>query len=316
MAGESKSSRLLLLVLGLSVGWSDVVVAQQSGTDVLSSEARQVAQDIGVAKLLDSAPGNRDLDSAGAVKVLLVRQLITERVMGASLAIDGVDAVIDYEIEQNRAVRSGLEDKRDRAQNFINIASFVTSGASGVASSALQFKSSTANIGNAIGIAGGGASIALSIVGLHKQEGGRETLGESPRMLAAFFGRPPYANERIVSEYPEEVWKYLNSEAPDHRATRKQELIEKWQREGFIENGGSGGQRPNSEAAIGEFSHLRMLSISEMNDRNSMLRDIRAQVSLMKQNLSEILLDLQVVHPIELDELHVEEPVRKDPGAN
>src|SRR5277367_2824638 len=103
MAGESKSSRLLLLVLGLSVGWSDVVVAQQSGTDVLSSEARQVAQDIGVAKLLDSAPGNRDLDSAGAVKVLLVRQLITERVMGASLAIDGVDAVIDYEIEQNRA---------------------------------------------------------------------------------------------------------------------------------------------------------------------------------------------------------------------
>jgi hypothetical protein len=318
MASESRSSTLLCLVLGLSVGWSGVVLAQgeQSGLGrvLLSAEARQVAQNIGVAKLLDGASSGRDLDSAGAVKALLVRQQITERVLGASLAIDGVDAVIDYEIEQNKSVRSGLEEKRDHAQNLINIASFVTSGASGVMSSALQFKSSTANIGNAIGIAGGGASVALSIVGLRKQAGGRQSLEESPRMLAAFFGRPPRAEERIVSEYPEVVWKYLNSDAPDHRVSRKEELIEKWRREGYIEGGGSGGsQRPNSEAAMGEFSHLRMLSIDEMNDRNSMLRDIRAQVSLMKQNLSEILMNLSVVHPIEVDDLRVEESVPKEP---
>jgi hypothetical protein len=56
-----------------------------------------------------------------------------------------------------------------------------------------------------------------------------------------------------------------------------------------------------------------MLSIDEMNDRNSMLRDIRAQVSLMKQNLSEILMNLSVVHPVEVDDLRVEESVPKEP---
>ena len=270
----------------------------------LSPEASQVAEDIGVAKLLEGASSERDLDSTRAVKVLLLRQQITERVLSASLAIDGVNAVIDYEIEQNRSIRSDLQAKRDRAQNLINIASFVTSGASGVTSSALQFKSSTANIGNAIGIAGGGASVALSIVGIRKQAGGRQTLGESPRMLAAFFGRPPSAQDRIVSEYPKVVWRYLNSDAPEHRVTRKEELIEKWRREGYIENG----TRSNSEAAIGEFYHLRMLSIDEMSDRNSMLRDIRASVSLMKQNLSEILMHLSTFHVMDVEDVPSQEP--------
>jgi len=74
---------------------------------------------------------------------LVLRQEITERVLSASLDIDGVNAVIDAEIEQIRSIRSDLQSRRDKAQNIINIASIVTGGAFGAVTSALQFKPGT-----------------------------------------------------------------------------------------------------------------------------------------------------------------------------
>ena len=149
-----------------------------------------------------------------SMESLVLRQEITERVLSASLDIDGVNAVIDAEIEQIRSIRSDLQSRRDKAQNIINIASIVTGGAFGAVTSALQFKPGTVDLGNGIGVAGGAGSVALSIVGIRKQSGWRRLLGDSPRMLARFFGRQPDATEAIRSVYPEEVWSYLNSATP------------------------------------------------------------------------------------------------------
>jgi hypothetical protein len=257
----------------------------------LSPEAAQVADQIGVAHFLDQLGRQRAAGSPISLESLAVRQEITEKILAASLDIDSVNAVIDSEVDQIRGIRADLQAKRDKAQNIINIASIVTGGAFGAVTSALQFKPGTVNLGNGIGVAGGAGSVVLSLIGIHKQGGGRRPLGDSPRMLARFLGRQPDAMEAIPSDYPEAVWLYLNSAPPSqsNTTTRRDQLIAKWRSEGRINQDGSPKGKRRIEGASSNISELRKLSITEMSDRVSMLLDVRARVSLMKRGLSEIL---------------------------
>ena len=259
----------------------------------LSPEAAQVANEIDITFIIEKLRIEHNVCSAMSLETLAVRQEITEKVLAASLDVDSVNAVIDSEIEQIRAIRSDLQSRRDKAQNIINVASLVTGGALGVVNTALQFKSSTANLGNAIGVGGGAASVALSVIGIHKQ-GGRRSLGDSPRMLARFFGRQPDALEAIPSIYPEEVWSYLNSAPPSQptKSTRREQLIAKWRREGKIEQDNRLKSDRRVEALSSNISQWRKLSIDELDDRVAMLLDVRATVSLMKREMGEILRSL------------------------
>jgi hypothetical protein len=256
----------------------------------LSAEATQVADDIEVTVLIEKLRSERAAGSPMSVQTILIRQQITERVLAASLDLDSVNAVIDSEIEQIRSIRSQLQSQRDKAQNIINIASLVTGGALGVVNTALQFSSSTANLGNGIGVGGGAASVVLSIIGMRKQ-GGRLPLGDSPRMLARFFGRQPPGPEVIPSVYPKGVWTYLNSVSPGDagKVTRRDQLIAKWQKEGKVGPDNSIKSQRKVEALSGTSSQTVKLGISELDDRVAMLMDVRARVSLMKRQLSEIM---------------------------
>jgi hypothetical protein len=256
----------------------------------LSPEAAQVADQIGVALLLNQLSSKRAAGSPLNLDTLVVRQEITENVLAASLDVDSVNAVIDSEIEQIRGIRADLQVQRDKAQNIINMASIVTGGVAGAITSAMQFKPSTVNLGNGIGVGGGAGSVLLSIVGIHKQAGGRQTLGDSPRMLARFFGRQPDATEAIASGYPEAVWSYLNSAPPSkpNLGTRREQLIAKWRKEGRIAPDGSPKGERRIESMSSNISQLRRLSINDMSDRVTMLLDVRASVSLMKRGLGEI----------------------------
>jgi hypothetical protein len=271
----------------------------------LSSEATQIAHQIGVAPLLDQLGRQRAAGSLTSLASLAVRQEITEKILAASLEIDSVNAVIDSEVDQLRSIRADLQAKRDKAQNIINIASIVTGGAFGAVTSALQFKPSTVNLGNGIGVAGGAGSVVLSLIGIHKQGGGRRPLGDSARMLARFFGRQPDAIEAIPSVYPEAVWSYLNSVAPSQPSlspsnssqsnspqsnivTRREQLVAKWRAEGRIKQDTSPKSERRLESISGNISQVRELNISDLDNRVAMLLDVRAKVSLMKRGLSEI----------------------------
>ncbi len=259
----------------------------------LSPEAAQVGDDIGVTILLERLRCESTAGSPMSLTTLALRQEITERILAASLDVDSVNAVIDSEIEEIRSIRSELQARRDKAQNIINVASLVTGGALGVVNTALQFKSSTANLGNAVGVSGGTASVVLSILGIRMQ-GGRRTLGDSPRMLARLFGRQPDASEAIPSVYPEEVWSYLNSAPPAQPAkgTRREKLIAKWRGEGKVGRDSSLKSERKVEALSGNISHAHKLSIVELDDRVAMLLDVRGEVSLMKRELGEIMRSL------------------------
>jgi hypothetical protein len=295
---------ILLVVVAFIVAaspWRATAQAQQTNSESeagtlarqqlrLSPEATQVADEIGVTSLLNQLERNRTAESPTSFEYLAARQEITEKVLAASLDIDSVNAVIDSEIEQIRGIRADIQAKQAKAQNVINIASVFTGGVAGAITSAMQFKSSTVNLGNGIGVGGGVGSVVLSVVGLRMQ-GGRRNLGDSPRMLARFFGRQPDATESIPSNYPDEVWLYLNSVTPlqPSAGTRREQLIAKWQAEGRFKQDGSPKGDRRIESLSGNISQMRKLNINELNDRVAMLQDVRARVSLMKRGLSEIM---------------------------
>lgn len=261
----------------------------------LSPEAVQIADQIGVGPLLKRLgrlPGGPSADGSRVnVESIAVRQEITEKVLAASLDVDSVNAVIDSEIEQIRGIRADIQAKRDKAQNIINIASIVTGGVAGAVTSALQFKSSTVNLGNGIGVGGGVGSVLLSIVGIQMQGGGRRTLGDSPRMLARFFGRQPDATEAIPSGFPEAVWSYLDTGSPlqPNLGTRREQLIAKWRSEGLLKQDALPKGERRIESLSSNLASVKKLKIDDLNDRVTMLLDVRAKVSLMKRGLSEIL---------------------------
>ena len=201
-----------------------------------------------------------------------------------------MNAVIDLEIEDIRSIRSELQSQHDKAQNIINVASLVTGGALGVVNTALQFNSNTTNLGNAIGVGGGTASVVLSVFGI-RMGGKRATLKNSPRMLARFVGNNPTADEEIPSVYPKQVWIYLDSAPATEPAngTRRDQLIAKWRLEGKIGPGNSLKDQRKSERLSSNVWQARKLSIGELDDRLAMLMDVRTRVSLMKRELGEIL---------------------------
>src|ERR1051326_5001319 len=204
--------------------------AVNDGSIQLSPGALEVANLIGVKPLVDRLAvlsANRPAGSAMSMEELSLREEITESIVGTSLEVDGVMAEIDNEVSQINEIRAVLESRRDRLANLNNITNFISGGGLAVVGSSLMFKDSTMNAGNILGIIAGGISITLSAIGLRQQRGGRSALGVAPNMLAKLFDR----KSEFHSDYPDDIWGYLNSVPPldigkeTKSGTRKEQLI-------------------------------------------------------------------------------------------
>jgi len=269
--------------------------AQNQSLPKLSPGAEEAAKEIGVAPLIERLyrlpERDRGVGGPMSLEALSLRQEITEMVLGASLEVDGIIAEIDNESAHITAIRADLEAHRDRAIGISTIANIIASGVTGGVGTALQFKNSTQNLGNAIGVAGAGLSTVLSFIGLRQQHGGRRALGIAPNLLAKLFDRKP----EFHSDYPEEVWTYLNAAPPAEPGpeTRRARLIKRWTEEGRIEPTGTPKGQRKIEFLTSSISEQRPLTIDLLNDRAAMLADVRAQVSLMKRDLSKLMLALR-----------------------
>ncbi len=255
----------------------------------LSPGAAEVAGLIGVLPLLerlDRLPENERRATGGpmSLEALTVRQQVVEAIIATSLEVDGVIAEIDGEIAQARDVRSYLESRRDHRIGVNTIANLVTGGGVGVFSQLLQIKNSTA--GNIVGAAAGGASSLLTVLALRQQQGGRQSLGIAPNMLAKLLDRKP----EFHSDYPEAVWRYLNSSPPAEQGTesRRERLIREWTRLGRIGPAGNPKAQSRIDLLTSSISTQRGQSIDVLADREMMLADVRASLSLMKRDLGRL----------------------------
>jgi len=258
----------------------------------------QVANVIGVEHLLSECAQlqcNQLTGQTATVQQLLVRQQITEAVIAASLDVDSVLAEIANEHGRLMEVRSVLEARRDRAVSLASTANLIVGTGVGIAVNALQFKDSTAVVGDAIGVGSGVASTILSVIGIRVQNGPQHALAHSPNMLAALFGREPV----LHSQYPETVLGYLNSTPqaqPSSQGTRLEQLRQEWQRAGRLGLAGSARAQKKIDLLTSGLDAKRKLSISDLTDRAYMLEDVAGRVSLMKRDLADLMRSLRLQH--------------------
>jgi len=262
----------------------------------LSPGASEVARLIGVAPLLEQferlpKPEQAGVGGAMSPEALALRQRITEGVLGASLEVDGVFAELDSEIAQTNEIRTFLESRRDHAIGINALSNIVSGGGLGIVGSALQIGESTNKLGNAVGVAAGSVATVLSVLGLRQQHGGHHTLGIAPNMLAKIFDRQP----EFHSDYPDEVWTYLNATPPNGSGTetRRAHLIKRWTELGRIDPIETPRGRQKVQFLTSSVSARRALTIDLLADRAAMLSDVRATVSLMKRDLSKLMLAMK-----------------------
>jgi hypothetical protein len=255
----------------------------------LPPSAEQVAKATGLLPLFNRLQGMAATPSAATnpLEVLSLRQAILEAVMSSSLQVDATMAQIDNEIAQAGELRGYLVDRRDREVNLLNLTSLATGGVLTVVSSALQLSPHLARKGNAVGIGSGVLTTTLSVVGLKAQKGQSERFNFPSNMLAQLFGQPT----EPTSQYPPAIWEFMTSVAPTDpdKITRQQRLIRTWVQVGRIDPPQSPKGREKIERVTSRPSDDYKLTIDDLEDRQAMLQDLRAKLSLMKRDLGALL---------------------------
>jgi hypothetical protein len=258
--------------------------------------ALQMARIIGVEsdidKLLSLATAKRAGAAPGlSLEELSLRQEITDAVVTASLDVDSVVAEIDYEREQTVELRSRWRYKQDRAIGSTNLAVIAAGTGLGVVSGLLQFSKATSSAGNAVGFAAGGISTLLSLRSFRQIHGGERPAWVLPNMLAAFFGQP----EEQHSNYPDDIWAYLNSVPPGAtaQASRKEHMLAAWVAAGRIRPPDSPQWKQRIALLTDTNAADKHLNLELMNERAAMLADVADQVSLMKYDLADLLRGLR-----------------------
>jgi hypothetical protein len=141
-----------------------------------------------------------------------------------------------------------------------------------------------------VGIAAGTLSAGLALAGIHQEKGGTSPFDFDSNMLAEFFDRPTLPN----SQYPSTIWIFLNETSPygPQGLTRKEQLLQTWVQV----------KRIDSLSSIDKINRLTSqpseslkLTIDDFEDREAMLRDVRARISYLKRDLGALIMSLPPV---------------------
>jgi hypothetical protein len=260
-----------------------------------SESADQVAKILGISQLVSNARLMRSqtpCESAPTVEELSMRQDILETVVTASFEIDGVLAELSNENAHLSELSAVLQARRDRSVNLINAANLITGTGLGIAVNAMQFSSSTANVGNGLGVGSGIGSTVLSIIGIRLQRGPQRSIGRIPNMLAPLFARQAALN----SYYPQEVLDYLRSVAPGQGpdgGSRLDQLMAEWRTAGRLGPPGAAKTDQQITRLTSSLDNKTKLSIDDLSDRMAMLGDVTGRVALMKRDLSDLMRSLR-----------------------
>jgi hypothetical protein len=223
-------------------------------------------------------------------KITPLRQIISEKVLAASLQVDATIAQIENEIAQSNEVRGYLSDRRDKAVNRANVLSIVSGGALGATSEGLQLPSGDNKASSLVGIAAGVLSSSLAVSGIRAQKGGTRQFDFNSNMLAELFDRPALGDSR----YDPIVWSFLNDVAANEEEglTRKERLIQTWITLKRTDPPSTSAGKNKIDRVSSQPSDKLPLTIDDLEDRSAMLEDVRAKIAFLKRDLAALLLSL------------------------
>jgi hypothetical protein len=273
----------------------------------LSSGAQEVAKDLGINDELetffslrarfsssDSQIRSRKLTTSNTsleerVQLVELKQEILENLMASFLEMRVTIAKIDSEITGYDEVRNYLEDKRDRAVRLNNITNFISTGTLSTIGNAFQIAPGEAPeiTGAVVNTLSGMVATGISTYSLRLNSGEKHSASVHPNMLAQIFGLT--INQEKT--YPPSIWRFLNDPSPlnNEKTTRLAELINRWITLKRIQAPNTRNGKSSLPLLCGTIVQKNSISIDVLDDRSAMLSDIKALISLMFQDLMEII---------------------------
>lgn len=290
-----RKSPIFLLLLPALLCLTSILSAQnapRAASDMeLPLAAEQTAEAIGLKPLYDHL---RDLaahpESSDRWEMLYLQQQAQLQITSASLEVDASAEQVDSEISEIRELQNYMTSRRDARVSRLNLMGLIAGGAAGTASSALGFTSHS-YAAAAFGVMGGAAATALSLAGLRLSRGESRELMVQSNMLSKVFAHPSDAN----NVYPQVVVSFMDTIAPNDEdgLSRQDRLIKNWVDMGRIPDP----KTPEGQEKINRLTSLPgqkiMQTISDLDDRQSMLYDLRVRLNYMKLDLAILLASLR-----------------------
>jgi hypothetical protein len=275
-----------------------VIQAQVSLNSCLKPLSIQLAGELGLVDLLSRLQTLSEHDKHKHANPPLspesttLRIEINEIVLTTMLQCQEVIAQIEGEITESDELKAAMGGKRDQAVRKNAIAAILANGAVAGVGTVLQEPLETVPDsryelpGEIIEAAGTLASGALGAYALHENGGDKLSSAIRPNMLAKVFKRPNDAE----TEYPDVIWRYLNAPLPGTKITRRQLLILRWEDLGRIPSQNTQKGRLYMRTLAGSIPQKNTITMNMLDDRGSMLADLKAEVSQIYKELLNIML--------------------------
>jgi hypothetical protein len=203
-----------------------------------------------------------------------------------------VIAQIDSEMAEADELKAALGNKRDQAVKTNSIANVFTNGLLCGGGTVLQepfetYRNSRFQLpGEIVEASGSFMSAGLGGYALRQNAGAKLSSGIRPNMLAKVFKRP----NDTETEYPDVIWRYLNASLPGSSVTRRQLLVQRWEELGRIPPQNTEKGRLYMRTLAGTIPQKKTITINMLQDRESMLLDLKAEVSQIYKELLNIML--------------------------
>ena len=287
---------LLLIIPGALIAVAQEPVAQRTPAYVqldpaVEQTARLLKLDSELARLA-ALQTRRTTGAEPTMEEVTVRQGILESVQVCTLQVDAVIAEIANEQSEISSLRTILQNRRDRKVNRLTTSALLVGSGLGAGASATQFtglSSTTQNVGDAIAVGSGAATIVLSVLASRAQNGPVGRVESTPDMLAPLLG----GTSVLKTYYPPAVLQYLQSVPPGEdpgRGTRLEQLMALWNDTGRLSLTDSAEKTRKISALTASGNSDAKVSIGDLTDRLAMLGDVRGRVSLIKRDLAALVL--------------------------
>jgi hypothetical protein len=234
--------------------------------------AHQVFCQLIAAKRSPSSPES-------TLKMVSLRQIVSLRVITASLELNYTIGLITNEIEELKDAQTEIAGRRDRSLALMNLSNILVGTGVGAVGQGLAISGGTAEAGNIVAASAGAVATGLSLASREVKESAAGPPEQSPAMLAQVLGYTP--NER--STYPRSVWLLLSIDEPGSQppVSRRIALLHEWSRLGWM-------KPEDREALITVGPTNIQLTIDEIKQRISMLADVRSEIAQFNLGLAQL----------------------------
>jgi hypothetical protein len=222
------------------------------------------------------------------IHLIELSQRINQRINVSSLEISAVASEMDCEEERTDQIASYLKGREDNAEKKFTVGAIIVGAAGAITTGILIVNGNESNTPDLIGIGTGltEATLGLSIL-LNKRT--VELRHERNALKEIWEGK------ETSTMFPPSVWYYLNYYNPNqpYQSSMRYQIIERWMSFGQIYVAKSKKKKSLINVYFGNGGKY---SAEQLYNRASMLDQLEAQISLIKQDLKGLALELEILN--------------------